>query len=137
MPDFSVALNRKFYPASEDTAESGDYASHMGYGLVKPTYWDAIFQKPRVVILAEAGAGKTYELENATKTLRSKGKPAFFIRLEFLKDGIEFSLDGTELGNFEALEAWKKTVKKVGYFSIQLMKQSSTIPAILNWPFES
>ena len=109
MPDFSVALNRKFYPASEDTAESGDYASHMGYGLVKPTYWDAIFQKPRVVILAEAGAGKTYELENATKALRSKGKPAFFIRLEYLKDGIEVSLDGTELGSFKALEAWKKT----------------------------
>ena len=30
MPDFSVALNRKFYPTFEDTIESDDYGSHVG-----------------------------------------------------------------------------------------------------------
>lgn len=109
MSGFSVALDRQFYPASEEIAEAGDYASHLSHGLVKSLYWGDVFEKPRVVILAEAGAGKTYELENATKILRNEGKPAFFIRLEYLKDGIEFSLDGNELGSFEELEVWKVT----------------------------
>lgn len=93
MPDFSVALNRKFFPAAEDVAESDGDPSYADYfGLTKPIYWEQLWQKPRVVILAEAGAGKTYELENATKTLRRQGKPAFFIRLEHLKDGSQLVL---------------------------------------------
>jgi hypothetical protein len=53
--------------------------------LVKSLYWGDIFEKPRVVILAEAGAGKTYELE----------KPLGFRKVCRLNEHLERNVSGT------------------------------------------
>jgi len=112
MSDSPVELNRKFCLASEEVAKSGDYAAYSAFGQTDFLCWEDLFKKPRVVILAQAGAGKTFELENATRVLRDKGKPAFFIRLEYLKDEVSLALDGNGLGNSDQLEAWKATTEK-------------------------
>lgn len=69
-----------------------------------------------MIILAEAGAGKTHELRFQTKTLRASGKHAFFIRIEHLSDEFEFAFDGNEFGSIEDFEAWKLTEEKAWFF---------------------
>ena len=46
---------------------------------------------PRVVILAEAGAGKTEELRLRARTLQNEGKNAFFCRMESIADNERLS----------------------------------------------
>jgi hypothetical protein len=65
--------------------------------------WEQLFDEYRVVILAEAGAGKTYELEGAARRLQDQGKAAFFIRIEDLSEHFE---NAFEVGSAEAFIKW-------------------------------
>lgn len=65
--------------------------------------WPGLLEEFRVVLLAEAGTGKTTEIREATRRLRDAGKPAFFIRIEHVMDDFEGAF---EEGSFEAFEAW-------------------------------
>jgi len=66
--------------------------------------------------LATAGAGKTDEIKNIAKILRAKGKQAFFLRLEFLKDDFEDAFEGDGLGEFFEFQAWIKTDERAWLF---------------------
>jgi hypothetical protein len=58
----------------------------------------------RVVILAEAGTGKTHELRETARRLRREGKAAFFCRIEWLAtDSLENALSE---GNIEEVRSW-------------------------------
>ncbi|MFC0810376.1 hypothetical protein ACFHWW_33915, partial [Ensifer sp. P24N7] len=61
-----------------------------------------------MVILSEAGAGKTREIRNAAQTLRAQGKAAFFLRLEHISDDFEDAFE-SETGTNEEFEAWLAT----------------------------
>ncbi|AZD99107.1 hypothetical protein [Pseudomonas chlororaphis] len=65
--------------------------------------WEQLFDEYRVVILAEAGAGKTYELEGAARRLQDQGKAAFFIRIEDLSEHFE---NAFKVGSAEAFISW-------------------------------
>lgn len=86
MLDEFIELNRDFHPISKGAE---DFETRIAFGLSSRVHWDDLLKEPRVVILAEAGAGKTYEIQGATKRLRAEGKQAFFLRLEYLKDDFE------------------------------------------------
>jgi hypothetical protein len=84
--DTYIDLNRNFYPIkdNEKDLEEAKVMSTFGYG--KYISWEELLQKPRIVILAEPGTGKTEELKAVTNRLRSKGAAAFFCRIELLED---------------------------------------------------
>lgn len=65
--------------------------------------WDELEEEYRVVILADAGAGKTFELRAAAERLRSRGKAAFFIRIEDIDAGFS---DAFEIGSRPAFDEW-------------------------------
>ena len=66
--------------------------------------WVDLLSNYRVVILAEAGTGKTHEMQTKVEELRSNEKYAFFIRLEDLAtDGFEIAL---QKGNFQEFQDW-------------------------------
>jgi len=46
--------------------------------------WSGILEQDRVVVLAEAGSGKTRELKEQQSRLVSDGKAAFYLALESL-----------------------------------------------------
>jgi len=101
-----INLNRTFYELSRSTDPEDDvYTREMMLSLqgYKATNWDDLLKQYRVVILAEAGAGKTTETKQAARKVRSEGKDAFFLRLEHITDDLESAF---EVGTFPEFQAW-------------------------------
>lgn len=74
------------------------------YGGNDAMGWRDLVSNPRVVLLAEAGAGKTEELRRMRDLLREEGKHAFFIEIESLSRA---SLrDALSQPEEQALDAW-------------------------------
>ena len=86
----------------EDT-ESFIYWDRQGFG--PGMGWSELLEHRRIVLLAEAGAGKTTEMEERVKRLVQEGRFAFFLRLESLdKDPVVDILSSDEEERFEE---WK------------------------------
>ncbi len=96
-------LNRHFAVISKDQPfdETMEYRSHLGFG--NSLTWTELLKKKRVILLAEAGAGKTQEMLAICRNLRESGKPSFFIRLEHLAADLEAAFD---LGDITKFRAW-------------------------------
>jgi hypothetical protein len=96
-----VELNRTFYELSKNAGGSDDNEIHRAFG--KSLSWPDLNQDYRVIVLSEAGTGKTAEIRHVANTLRKEGKAAFFLRLEHIP--IDFE-DAFEVGSFEEFQAW-------------------------------
>ncbi|SPU55610.1 Uncharacterised protein [Brevundimonas vesicularis] len=85
-----IELNRRFRDLTENERE--DPASLAFWGFHESQIgmaWDELLQSERVVILAEAGAGKTREMQAQTRRINADGKVAFFIPVEALdREGV-------------------------------------------------
>lgn len=55
--------------------------------------WGDLLNLHRVVLLSEAGAGKTEEIRHAAQSLRDDGKAAFFLRLEHISTSFEAAFE--------------------------------------------
>ncbi|MEA1648788.1 hypothetical protein UAJ10_07130 [Nitrospirillum sp. BR 11164] len=101
-PDAFIALKRSFHELrqSEDTNDDTDLKTLRGEGRL---HWDDLIALPRVVLLSEAGSGKTVETRAVCRTLRAEGKAAFFIRIEHVTESFE---DAFEEGTFADFETW-------------------------------
>ncbi|QPJ61521.1 MAG: hypothetical protein G3M70_06305 [Candidatus Nitronauta litoralis] len=103
-----IELNRTFFQLSSDYAHSADtddldIREGLGLRIGTALSWDELLKEHRIILLAEAGAGKTEEIRLTTLKLRSQGKPAFFIRLENISIGLENSF---EEGSYEDFQKW-------------------------------
>ena len=102
-----IQLNRSFRLLPKDHEFNGgefEIAQSLGFGGGADMQgWDQLPDLYRVIILAEAGAGKTEEIQQITTKLRSEGKYAFFFRLESLSGSLRTSF---EIGNEREFEAW-------------------------------
>jgi hypothetical protein len=100
-----VPLIRRFTPISrpyqDQDVELDQAWSFLERGERRD--WGQLRDEYRVVVLADAGAGKTYELQAEAKRLAGHDKPAFFIRIEDI--GENFG-DAFEVGTSEAFERW-------------------------------
>ena len=78
-----IQLNRTF---SELTTDYREYIEGLGisskYIEDGQVTWADLLGEYRVIILSEAGSGKTTEIRNVAQQLRAEGKSAFFLRLE-------------------------------------------------------
>lgn len=74
-----IALDRKFLPVSNKDDADPD-AIRFNYLLSREPQpgWQELIQMTRVVVLAEAGTGKTEEFKETARRLRHEGKAAFF-----------------------------------------------------------
>jgi hypothetical protein len=82
---------RSFAPLQKDQAPNlGRWGRAYG-GWVD---WSGLLEHRRVVVLAEASAGKTWELKAQADRLNDAGNSGFFVRIDDLADGkIEDALD--------------------------------------------
>ena len=106
-----VPLVRHFSPVprSEDDSDEREILAYFGYQ--KDKSWPEIDQEYRSVILAEAGAGKTFEMLARAKCLADQGHSAFFIRIEDIDGDFEQAFEVGSAGSFEhwlgsQSEAW-------------------------------
>lgn len=80
-----IDLDRRFHPLTDK--ELGDAELLASFGDSDFDFdqsWKDLLKYPRVVLLAEAGAGKTIEMTRAAQRLVDDGKYAFFLPLESL-----------------------------------------------------
>ncbi|MER8601232.1 hypothetical protein NKH09_25760 [Mesorhizobium sp. M1339] len=101
----SVPLTRKFTiipePYQREDVPLDEVLPSLGQG--DRSGWDSLVGQYRVVILADAGAGKTHELRASAERLAADGKPAFFIRIEDIGETFGKAF---EVGTEEAFNAW-------------------------------
>ena len=108
-----VPLDRYFslVPKSEADSDEQDFRSF--FSDQKRTGWQELDEEFRCVILAEAGAGKSFEMEARARHAEELGRAAFFIRIEDIEDGFEAAF---EVGSVETFESWLNSQADAWFF---------------------
>lgn len=101
-----INLNRTFHELSE-SSDGDASASRLFFSGGKVLSWNDLLQEYRVVVLSEAGSGKTEEIRHIAHRLRDEGAAAFFIRLEHIAEDFESAF---EEGSYEEFMTWKDSI---------------------------
>jgi hypothetical protein len=78
----NVPLIRRFRPVAKDADTDEAESIRLLWGHPKLKVWQDLDKAYRTVILSDAGAGKTFEMEGRARRLRETGCQAFFLRIE-------------------------------------------------------
>lgn len=100
--DSFVQLNRTFHDlavSEEDERSNLFRLMHRG----KATHWSDLLEEHRVILLSEAGSGKTEELRHVCRDLRRDSQRAFFLRIEHLAQDFDSAF---EEGAAEEFDDW-------------------------------
>nr|WP_278376149.1 hypothetical protein [Brucella anthropi] len=98
-----VPLGRSFRELSSYASESDESDLSNAFYVSNGIQWAELLQDYRVVILSEAGSGKTEEFRTVAEQLRSLGKSAFFLRLENIPDHFSTAFD---VGSKDEFDEW-------------------------------
>ncbi|WP_409525078.1 NACHT domain-containing protein [Nitrincola sp. MINF-07-Sa-05] len=109
----AVPLERRFSLVRESNADSDEQDFRSFFSELKRTGWPELEKEFRCVILAEAGAGKTFEMEARAKHIETLGLAAFFIRIEDIEDGFEAAF---EVGSVNVFENWLSSQEEAWFF---------------------
>lgn len=110
-----VPLIRRFTAISPHYQESDvaleDIWTILGRG--ERVEWSTLRDAYRCVILADAGAGKTFELRAEAERVASRGHNAFFIRIEDIDEAFGSAF---EVGEPAAFDAWLAGTDEAWFF---------------------
>lgn len=110
-----VPLIRRFTPISKHyqnrEVELEQIWSILGRG--DRAEWAQLREQYRTVILADAGAGKTFELKAEAERLVMGGRAAFFIRIEDIDAAFGSAF---EVGTSEAFDRWLAGTRDAWFF---------------------
>ena len=117
-----VDLQRRFHELTDSELEDIDVlVSWSGSEYGPDIGWSELLQYSRVILLAEAGAGKTAEMQEQANRLQREGRFAFFIPLEWLaQDPIADSLSAAEE---ERLGQWRMDGKEPAWFFLDAVDE--------------
>ncbi|MFZ7115655.1 MAG: NACHT domain-containing protein [Bacteroidota bacterium] len=117
-----IELNRTFseQSISPEINYIDDDRITKSYNKSESKTWEEILGEYRVILLAEAGAGKTLEIQQATNKLRAEKKNAFFLRLEHIADDLESAF---EIGKYDEFQAWLAS-KEEGWFLLDSVDEA-------------
>lgn len=108
-----VPLERYFSPIRESDVDSDEQDFSSFFMGSKRITWTDLEEEFRCVILAEAGAGKSFEMEVRARHAQELGRAAFFIRIEDIADGFE---DAFEVGSVGTFESWLSSQEEAWFF---------------------
>ncbi|GAA0623977.1 hypothetical protein GCM10009422_20300 [Brevundimonas kwangchunensis] len=119
-----IELARRFRDLTDKEREDpvnlafwGFHESKLGSG------WDELLKSERVVILAEAGSGKTREMQTQTQRLLAEGKAAFFIPVEALdREGVRPYL-ATNKATEKRFDEWLTDPEQEAWFFIDAVDE--------------
>lgn len=108
-----VALDRRFIEWGDQ--EPSDPEIRRAFGLGDGGVgWDELLVKRRVVILAEAGSGKSTEMSERARMSAASHRCAFHATVEDVgRDGLESALG---VGGRERLAAWRRSTDEAWFF---------------------
>jgi hypothetical protein len=107
-----IELNRQFNPVPIVDTDEKDRSYFYSMESSDGIHWDKLLTFPRVVILAEAGSGKTEEIKHQSKELLKEKAYSFFLRLEDVREDFEIAFEVGDLGLFQK---WLDS-DKIAYF---------------------
>jgi hypothetical protein len=108
--DVIVPLIRRFVPAKP---QFGDWEFLHAEPGGSAQGWRELEGHYRVLVLAEPGAGKTFEARDRAARLRAGGAKAFFIRIEAIDAAFE---DAFEVGTAEEFSEWLASDDEAFFF---------------------
>ena len=111
--DNFIELERTFRRIPESVDEKSQLELDGLRGIGSELSWDELLEERNVVLLSEAGSGKTWEIREKTKELRGENRFAFFLRLENIPNQFETSF---EEGSFDEFTAWKESNEEAWFF---------------------
>lgn len=89
--------------------------------MISGISWADLLSHPRVLLLAEAGSGKTTEMREAASRLNAEGKYAFVLPLEDLdKEGVLDILTGESMRRFMA---WQQDGHSIAWFFLDAVDE--------------
>lgn len=97
-----IPLDRQFIPWTESDGDeiNAEQFAARGWGTKN---WDDVLASHRVVLLSEAGSGKSEELAEQARKLRAEGKWAFLFSVQNVgHDGLPAVLGAADRAAFEA-----------------------------------
>jgi hypothetical protein len=108
-----IELHRTFHELSKHSNENDDIDISRSFRVGERLQWPNLIKEYRLIILSEAGSGKTVEIRNIARKLRKQRKPAFFLRLEHITINFEVAF---EEGTFEAFAEWLASGEEGWFF---------------------
>ncbi|AOI43260.1 hypothetical protein [Burkholderia oklahomensis] len=109
MTEKVVELIRRFSPMSPHSKEWDVLMPGPG----RPQRWHEIGDEFRVLIIADPGAGKTFEALTRARRIKERGRHAFFIRIEKIDATFEESF---EVGTATEFAAWLASTDEAWFF---------------------
>lgn len=117
-----IDLDRRFSRINDSEITDEDISNSYLFDTFydRDYTWDKLLELDElIVILGEAGSGKTFELKHQSKIQRSKVEYSFFIRLESFKN----SPQSLEPEDIELFQSWSNS-QKVGIFFLDSVDES-------------
>jgi len=120
MSNSYIELNRLFNEIPTSLSDEKDLSDFYSLGTKNGDTWDGLLNKDRIIILAEAGSGKTFEIREQAKKLSVEGKCSFFIKIEDIKDNFEGAF---EFGDISQFDTWLSG-QEYGYFFLDSVDEA-------------
>src|SRR5229473_2945148 len=112
-PAVTIELNRRFVQCRDDERSDPDLVAHFGR-TADTLGWDDLLTKRRVVLLAEAGSGKTTEMKARVCALAVDRSTVFYATVEDVgRRGIEGALRHADRAQ---LTAWRASEQDAWFF---------------------
>src|SRR5271156_3823122 len=110
-----IGLDRQFFPWEEGELSDPDDVLRLG-PIADQLNWGRISACRRVVIMAEAGSGKTAEMREQARLRKEAGQFAFYATVEDVgADGLENSLESEDRTR---LVSWRDKSTESAWFFI-------------------
>ena len=115
LPANALELNRTFLQVPDTVAGLNAEATLRAALLLnRVESWDALLEHPYVVVLGEAGTGKSTEFQLRAQSMAAQGRFSFFAELsELAADGLTQSLD---VDDDARLEEWRASQDDAVFF---------------------
>lgn len=109
MTEKVVELIRRFAPLSSRSREWDFFM--LGPG--RPQRWHEIEDHFRVLIIADPGAGKTFEARTRARKIKERSRHAFFIRIERIDANFDQAF---EVGTAAEFANWPTSTEEAWFF---------------------
>jgi len=125
----SSAVLRTFFDLPNEYSDDPERADFLaGFTDRGKVDWPTLLESDRILIVSEAGMGKTYECQRMQEQLWGEGRPAFFAELAALGDAsIEEGLDPDERVRFDA---WKSAHTERAIFFLDSIDEAKLSPRL-------
>lgn len=117
-----VDLSRRFRELTQADLDEPELLALANEDRYLPSLgWSELLEHPRLLVLAEAGSGKTREMQEQVARLRREGRHAFFIPLESLDR--ESLTDCLGANDEKLFNAWKVAGSADAYFFLDAVDE--------------